>query len=368
MTLSRSKLQGFVHGGDVYSEECPAGGWLDFSANINPLGLSEYVKKAIIENIDSLVHYPDPRGRGLKQAVSASYHVREDAVILGNGAAELFYVYFHAKRPKRVLLPVPSFSEYEKAARCSGAEIQYFYLREDEDFSLDLLKLQGAMAGCQTVVLGNPNNPTGGLLAREQVEKLVKAAKQSGTNVIVDESFLDFRADRQLYSVADLAAEYDNLLVISSLTKFFAIPGLRLGYGLAHEEMVKELEFHKDTWNVNSLAQTAGAAALKDAAYKERTLEFINTHVPEMYRALRGIAGLKAYEPSVNFVLLNLAGCGMESWQLAEKMKRRGILIRDCSNYPGLDEYFVRLAVRGRKDNELMLQMLRECLGVEGHG
>ena len=173
---------------------------------------------------------------------------------------------------------------------------------------------------------------------------------------------MDFRHDRQLYSVADLAAEYDNLLVISSLTKAFAIPGLRLGYGVAAGELVKELEFNKDTWNVNSLAQAAGIAALGDDGYKARTLAFIGQNVPYMFNRLRQMEGLKVYEPSVNFVLLNIAGCGMESWQLAEKMRQRGVLIRDCSNYPGLDTRFVRVAVRGREENRLMLQVLQECL------
>ncbi|MGM9539122.1 threonine-phosphate decarboxylase CobD [Anaerovibrio sp.] len=366
--MNSGKLGSFVHGGDVYSAGSPLGHWLDFSANINPLGLSERVKQAITDNIEGLVHYPDPMGRALKQAVSASYNLPEKSVVLGNGAAELFYVYFHAMRPERVLLPVPSFSEYEKAARSADAEIKYFYLQEQDDFRLDFAGLQEAMDDCQAVVLGNPNNPTGELLGREAVEAFVRAAGKNGTDVMVDESFLDFRPDRQLYSVADLAAKYDNLLVVSSLTKAFAIPGLRLGYGTAAEGLVKKLDFSKDTWNVNSLAQAAGVAALADIGYKNRTLDFINENVPAMYRALQGIKGLKVYKPSVNFVLLNLSGCGMTSWQLAEKMKRHGVLIRDCSNYPGLDGRFVRLAVRGRDDNELMLNVLRECLGDEKHG
>ena len=362
MRLSSGRLQSFVHGGDIYSAESPLGHWLDFSANINPLGLSESVKKAIMAGIEGLVHYPDPRGKELKQAVSASYHVPEQAVVLGNGAAELFYVYFHTKRPGRVLLPVPSFSEYEKAARSAGAEIRYFYLQEQEDFQLDFARLRSEMAGCHTVVLGNPNNPTGELLERGDVECFVQAAGEAGIDVMVDESFLDFRTDRQLYSVADLAAEYDNLLVISSLTKAFAIPGLRLGYGVATERLVRELEFNKDTWNVNSLAQAAGIAALGDDGYRVRTLAFIKQNVPYMYESLGKLEGLKVYEPSVNFVLLNIAGCGMESWQLAEKMRQKGVLIRDCSNYPGLDTRFVRVAVRGMAENRLMLQALKECL------
>ena len=364
MRLSSGRLQSFVHGGDIYSAESPLGHWLDFSANINPLGLSESVKKAIMAGIEGLVHYPDPRGKELKQAVSASYHVPEQAVVLGNGAAELFYVYFHTRRPGRVLLPVPSFSEYEKAARSAGAEIRYFYLQEQEDFRLDFVRLQSEMAGCSTVVLGNPNNPTGDLLGREDVVRFVESAGRAGIDVMVDESFLDFRSDRQLYSVADLAAAYDNLLVISSLTKAFAIPGLRLGYGVAAEGLARELEFNKDTWNVNSLAQAAGIAALGDDVYRERTLDFINQNVPYMAKRLRQLAGLKVYEPSVNFVLLNLAGCGMESWQLAEKLRQRGVLIRDCSNYPGLDARFVRVAVRGMEENRLMLQVLQDCLEV----
>ena len=161
-----------------------------------------------------------------------------------------------------------------------------------------------------------------------------------------------------------MAAEYDNLLVISSLTKAFAIPGLRLGYGVATERLVRELEFNKDTWNVNSLAQAAGIAALGDDGYRVRTLAFIKQNVPYMYESLGKLEGLKVYEPSVNFVLLNIAGCGMESWQLAEKMRQKGVLIRDCSNYPGLDTRFVRVAVRGMEENRLMLRALQECLGV----
>lgn len=368
MILNSGRLESFVHGGDVYSAGSPLGYWLDFSANINPLGLSERVKQAIVDNIEGLVHYPDPRGRALKQAISASYNLSERSVVLGNGAAELFYVYFHARRPGRVLLPVPSFSEYEKSARSAGAEIKYFYLQEQADFRLDFNRLQEAMNGCGTVVLGNPNNPTGELLGREAVEAFVRAAGAVGIDVMVDESFLDFRWDRHLYSVADLAVKYDNLLVVSSLTKAFAIPGLRLGYGTAAEELVKKLDFSKDTWNVNSLAQAAGVAALADVGYKNRTLDFINENVPAMYSELQKIKGLKVYKPSVNFVLLNLSGCGADSWQLAEKMKGRGVLIRDCSNYPGLDGRFVRLAVRGRHENELMLNVLRECLGDEKHG
>ena len=167
--MNSADIPAFTHGGNIYAEKSPRGSWLDYSANINPLGLPESVKKTILEHIDGLVHYPDPEGRDLKQAISAHYGVKENQVILGNGAAELFYVYFHTKQPRQVLLPVPSFSEYEKAARCCGAEIQYFYLQEAENFQLDIEGLGKALRDCDTLILGNPNNPTGQLISKDDL-------------------------------------------------------------------------------------------------------------------------------------------------------------------------------------------------------
>lgn len=354
----------FVHGGDVYTGGSPRGQWLDFSANINPLGLADSVKKAIVDNIDGLVHYPDPRGRELKEAVGRWCGVETASVVLGNGAAELFYVYFHMKRPRRVLLPVPSFSEYEKAALCAGAEVQYFFLPEQDGFRLDFHRLAEAMEGCQTVVLGNPNNPTGNLLLRTDLEDFISLAARAGVDVMVDESFLDFRRYKALYSLCDLAEQYPNLLIISSLTKMFAFPGIRVGYGIANPRLVQELEFHKDVWNVNSLAQAAGVAALGDVVYKEKTLQHTEETVAWMYKALSGIPGVRVYPPAVNFVLLNLADTGLNSGQLVAAMRQKGILIRDCANYPGLDERFIRVAVRGQEENALVVQALRECVGV----
>lgn len=363
ITLNSVKLQKFVHGGDIYSADSPLGYWLDFSANINPLGLADSVKKAIMEHIDGLVHYPDPKGRALKQAIADCCGVPVESVVLGNGAAELFYVYFHAERPAEVLLPVPSFSEYERAAHCSGAAIRYFFLREEQSFHLDFAELAEAVESCRTVVLGNPNNPTGELLSREAVEDFVSCAAEQGVDVIVDESFLDFRQDKHLYTVCDLTGKYANLLVISSMTKAFAIPGIRLGYAIAGKRMVSLLEAHKDTWNVNSLAQAAGIAALSDTSYREQTLSYTGAAAEKMYRELRDFSRLMVYRPTVNFVLINIEGYGMTSEDLTAGMKHRGILVRDCSNYPGLDNRFVRVAVRSSGENSIMLEALRECLG-----
>lgn len=355
-------MQKFIHGGDIYSASSPLGYWLDFSANINPLGLSAAIKKTIVENIDSLVHYPDPQGRALKQAISDFNGVPAENIVLGNGAAELFYLYFHTLHPQKVLLPVPSFSEYEKSALAAGAELKYFFLQEHEDFQLNFERLKQEMLDCQLVILGNPNNPTGELLLVEKLIDLLEMAAEREISVLVDESFLDFRADSEKYSVRDLIEEYPHLFVVTSLTKAFAVPGLRLGYGLANKALVEKLNFHKDTWNVNSLAQAAGITALSDVEYQQKTYNFINEVVPAFHEALQEIEGIKVYRPTVNFVLLKITQDSLTSPELVAKMKTKGILVRDCSNYPGLDDKFIRVAVKLPEDNALLVQALRECL------
>ena len=360
--MNKDKGKQFCHGGDIYSGASPLGRWLDYSANINPLGMADSVKNSIMASIDGLVHYPDPQGRELKQAISARYDIPVKNIILGNGAAELFYVYFHAMRPVKVLLPVPSFSEYEKAARCCGAQVNYFFLQEEENFQVNLSRLAEAMAGYDALILGNPNNPTGQLLEAGDLEKFIARAQELKVQVIVDESFLDFLADREKYAVDRLVLKYDNLLVATSLTKFFAIPGLRLGFGLAPADMVEELEFHKDVWNVNSLAQAAGKAALADREFMARTISHTAETLAEMTEELGSIKGIKVFSPSVNFVLLNIATSGMSSHELVAAMRKKGILIRDCSSYPGLGNTFVRLAIRGREENRQLLEALVECL------
>ena len=362
MTLNIDKAGQFCHGGDIYSKESPLGHWLDYSANINPLGMADSVKKSIMASIDGLVHYPDPQGRELKQAISARYDIPVENIILGNGAAELFYVYFHAMRPGRVLLPVPSFSEYEKSARCCGAQVDYFFLKEEEDFQVSLPHLIEVIEGYDAVILGNPNNPTGRLLEAGALEKFISRAGELKVQVIVDESFLDFLADRARYAVDSLVANHANLLVIASMTKFFAIPGLRLGFGLAAADMVERLELHKDVWNVNSLAQAAGTAALADREFTARTIRHTAETVLDMTEKLGRIKGIRIFSPSVNFVLLDIADSGMQSRELAAAMEKKGILIRDCRSYPGLGDTFVRLAIRKSAENRQVLRALAECL------
>ena len=352
-------MEKFVHGGNVYAEP-PEGGWLDFSANINPLGLAPEARAAIAANIDGVVHYPDPEARELKEALAGHYQVPQERLVLGNGAAELFYLFLQALRPRSVLIPVPSFSEYERAALAAGAVVEYFPLETASGLRLDMKALaeRAVELGTEAVIVGNPNNPTGQLLETEEVECFLETVgkEENPPWLLVDESFLDFRRDEERYRAKELLDSYERLFIVQSLTKFYALPGLRLGFGLGRAELVQRLELGKDVWNVNLLAQKAGVAALGLEDYARRTVELVSEEKDFLFEALSGIAGISPYPPTVNFILLRLES--MTSEEFAAALKQEGILVRDCSNYPGLDEHHARVAVRSRRDNEKLIEAI----------
>ena len=354
----------FVHGGNIYDAGPPKDGWLDFSANINPLGLSAKVQAVLQQQLGEVVHYPDPQGRRLKRSLSDAYHVPADHLVLGNGAAELFYVFFHTFRPSRVLIPVPSFSEYERAALAAGLQVDYFPLQPQCDFILDLPRLLAKLPQTDCVILGNPNNPTGNLLPRGVIEAIAAEAARHEVWVLIDESFIDFRQDAELYTAYDLLEKYERICFFHSLTKFYAIPGLRLGFGILRPQQAALLDLHKDPWNVNLLAQLAGIAAVQDNVYQQKTYQLLARETAFLFQGLMRFSGIRIFPSTVNFILMDFADRGLSAENIAAKMKEKGILIRDCSNYPGLGNTFVRIAIRSREENEKILQAFAAILGA----
>ncbi len=358
-------MKQFCHGGNIYRETSPSGAWMDFSANINPLGIPDSVRAVILKHLDGIVHYPEPDSGKLRQLLSEHEGVPEESILLGNGAAELFYLFFYTLRPRRVLIPVPSFSEYERSARAAGAEVRFFPLLPEEDFAPDMERMEAAVSGADCLILGNPNNPTGQLLSKEKLEGLVKACEKQGCWLLVDESFLDFREDRAEFSLQDLVRQHEKLAVLRSLTKFYAIPGLRLGFGLMNPELRARMESGKDVWNVNLLAQHAGMAALTDDAYARKSRIILQEERTWLTGMLRELPLEKVYEPAVNFILVK---CGTDTCarKVLFGMKSRGILLRDCSNYTGLETGgYLRMAIRSHEENQIVLQawidILREA-------
>ena len=339
-------MERYEHGGQIYDAEGLAGDWLDFSANINPLGLSEKIFQTLTENLRGVVNYPDPNASELKRAISRRYDVPEKNLVLLNGAAEFFYLYLNALRPARVVIPVPSFSEYERAARASGCEVKYFFTRAEENFSLDIDKLEVTASDC--VIIGRPNNPTGNLLAPEKILSLAEVA-----SVIVDESFIDFL---EVESVRKFVSE--KISVVQSLTKIFAIPGLRLGFAVVEENLATRLNLSKDVWNVNFLAQKAGVAALDDEDFLRRTRDWLELEKKFFVDRLEKMSGIKIFPPTVNFILFRHENAD----KILNELRREKILLRSCANFAGLDETYLRSAIRSREENIYLLDALKKIL------
>ena len=353
----------FEHGGNLYRfKRTGDHKLLDFSANINPLGLSLKVKQAIEDQITEIIHYPDSEGYALKQALSQQYCLKNEQIVLGNGAVELLYILCHQLQPKKVLIPAPSFSEYERAARSVNAEIHYDLLTAENGFKLDSNLLAAKLSPYNILFIGNPNNPTGTLLTIKEIETILNSAKLSNTFVVIDESFIDFITNGEAYTAKHFIADYDNLLILHSLTKFYAIPGLRLGFAATNESLAQKLHLAKDPWNVNSLAQIAGVSALADESYQQASRSFIYHEIRRFTEKLNQFKMLTIYPPSVNFVLVDIQKTGFTAPQFRDLCLKENILIRDCSNYPGLSADYVRFAIKSTKENNYLYQVLEKIL------
>lgn len=345
-------MERYEHGGQIYDAAGKTGDWLDFSANINPLGLSEKILRALTENLGGIVNYPDPRASELKKAISRRYGVPEKNLVVLNGAAEFFYLYLNATRPKRVIIPAPSFSEYERAARAAFCDVELFFTSATENFSLNVEKLIAQIKSPDDcIIIGRPNNPTGNLIAPEEILRLADFA-----NVIVDESFIDFL---QVESARRLISK--KIAVVQSLTKIFAIPGLRLGFAVVEENLAERLNLSKDVWNVNFLAQKAGVAALSDEDFLIRTRAWLEVEREFFLERLKNLRGVEIFPSAVNFVLLRHE----RAQKILSELRQRKILLRSCANFAGLDEFFLRTAIRSRNENILLLNALEKILEVE---
>ncbi len=356
-----------IHGGNIYRASQTYGlkieNILDYSANINPLGLPEGLKDMLISGFDNLVNYPDPEYTGLKKEIARYLGVAEERIIPGNGASEIIYLLFEVLRLKRVLIPAPSFNEYMQAAHAAGAETDFFELKEANNFRLPVDELlDKAKSGYDALLLCNPNNPTSTLLSREELYQILRFTSSRGVHVILDEAFIELTVGSNRNSMAEALEEFNNLFIVRAFTKLFAIPGLRLGYGLGSIDLVKAMWNRKVPWSVNSLASSAAPLLNNSAEYLERTAAWLAEEKDRFYKELSTLQGLKVFEPQTNFLLIKIMLPFLTVGGLKEKMARSGILIRDASNFTFLNDKFFRIAVKDRESNRKFLAVLKETM------
>lgn len=361
------QLPEHIHGGNLARASLryglPAAEFIDFSANINPLGPSPQVVKAIVRSLSLIASYPDPDCTELRTALAAYLGVEQRALLMGNGAAELIYLLIRVTGCRRALIPTPTFSEYGLAVLSHGGEIIELPMDEKENFRLPVEKIVAGLPRADIVFICNPNNPTGRLVNAAALRAILNEARRHGVLVVVDEAFMDFIPGRELFSVMSEAGTRGNLAVLYSLTKFFGIPGLRLGAIATSPDLIARMGAAKDPWNVNILAQVAGLEGLRDLSYMEETNRLVRQERKFLLEKIAGIPGLQPLPGAANFLLVRVAGSGLTSGDLTDLLGRRGVLVRDCRGFSGLEGRYIRIAVKTRPENQKLLRSLSEIMG-----
>ncbi|MDO9067884.1 MAG: threonine-phosphate decarboxylase CobD [Deltaproteobacteria bacterium] len=350
----------YDHGGNVFTVARKLGvspdSISDFSASINPFGLSAVVRKSLICALDSLIHYPDSSHRDLKLALARHHNLSPANFAIANGSTELIYNLPAMLSGNKALIISPSFSEYIRALAQHHWEVQHFTLSPASNFSIDTDALQKILAsGVDVLYLCNPGNPNGTIYPLRVVEKIYRLCIDTGTFLVLDEAFMDFCEEA---SAKRFVVRGDNAIVLRSMTKFFGIPGLRLGYSISNDTMAERLDSMGGPWSVNTLALVAGVSALQDSEQNQRIVEFIRQERRDLFESLEQFPQLKVYPSSTNFLLIEIKK-GMSARELKERLEHHHILIRDCSSFMGLTNGFFRIAVRNREENQRLL----ECLG-----
>lgn len=355
----------YFHGGNLEQIERQTGiqkeNIIDFSCNTNPLGFPSIVNEIIKEKISSIASYPDIDYYNPKKAIAKYCKTDQDNIILGNGAVELIHLYINILKPGKALILAPTFCEYEKALSNEKCQIDYFQLKEKNEFYPDLPHLFETLANnYDLLIICNPNNPTSGYINKKDLTKIIETAKQYQTKVMLDESFIDFISpDNDLLEINN---NFKNLFILRSLTKFFCIPGLRLGYGLIFDlELKNKISQLRSPWSINSFSAAIGEKLYSQEKYINQTKQLIANEKQFLYNELLKLKGLSPFKPAVNFILIKLNN-KITAEELQKKLLKRNILIRNAANFKFLNDSFIRIAIKDHKSNIKLLQALNSEL------
>ncbi len=339
------------HGGRL-SVNNPDPKIVDFSSNVSPAGTPQSVKLLLKKRLNQMNDYPDIRSRDLISSLKKFTSLPESHLIVGNGAIELIYNFCNAfLSKKRILIPVPTFQEYEAATRLVDCKIIFFKTMDlDQNLASFISKIP--KNGC--VFVCNPNNPTGTMLSKKQILKIIRAAKSKSCLVFVDECFIEL-VPKSNESVMNLVKKYDNLFVLRSLTKSFGLAGLRIGYAGASKKIIVPLQKMKIPWSVNTLAQEAGIIALKNNLHIKKSKSIIKKESSFLKKKIATIKGFQCHDTTTNFILIKTR---QDSTKLQNKLLKHKILVRDCKNFRGLNNHYIRIAVKSHKDNLKLVKAL----------
>jgi threonine-phosphate decarboxylase len=352
-----------THGGDVFGAArrlgIPVSQLADFSASINPMGVSHRALRRLKRELALVQHYPDAAQQELRNLIASEEKIDSQCILFGNGATQLLHLVSRWLNPRKALLLAPAFSEYWNGLHRTGCKIAACTLKPEENFQLNLTDLIQCIDEKRPglVILANPNNPTGTLVSHSSLIELAKFCRSRAIHLVLDESFLDFTAQP---SLAPLAARQDYLIVVRSLTKFYALAGLRIGYLAASRPVIRCLADCIEPWSVNTLALIAAAESLKDVEYRKRTVALVASEREYLSNGLKRLQWLEPFPSQSNFLLAHIKLPGVHGMDLRRALEKNHILIRDSTGFRGLSPQFIRVGVRTRRENQLLLEALRK--------
>lgn len=336
---------------------------LPYASNVNPLGISPMARQAIIDNVDAIHSYPDRDYETLRQSIANYSGAKPEQLILGNGTSELITLTIQTIAPKKTLIIGPTYSEYGRAAKLAGSEVETYMLKNLDDFELDVdMFLKALNDSIDLLIICNPNNPTGTAITREQMDTILAKCLKHDIFVMVDETYVEFVREVALISSISLTRKYDNLIVLRSVSKFFAAPGLRLGYATtANEDFLHETDNGKNPWNINVYASVAGVM-FEDDHYINLTKSLIQTERNLIYSALCSRKTIKVFKPQANFVLIKLLKENQTASEVFDYCIQRGFMVRDCTDYDGLGEKYIRFCFLKPEQNDNMVNTILEIV------
>ena len=332
---------------------------ISFSANVNPLGVSPLLRETLANHIDAITTYPDREYTTLRECIASYVDTDPENILMGNGSTELISLFIQIQHPKKALIIGPTYSEYEREIALGGGASLYYPLQEEQNFALDINNFMAQLnESIDLVVICNPNNPTSGAISRRTMRKILDACKQNNIYVMVDETYVEFADNYQEITSIPLTAYYNNIFILRGTSKFFAAPGLRLGYAVTgNRDLLKSINTRKNPWTINSLAVIAGEIMFQDSSYIAQTRELIAKERSRIYQLLSQDSRCKTYPPSANFMLVRLLD-NRTSGELFDCAIREKMMIRDCSTFPFLDNKYIRFCFMQPQMNDKLISCL----------
>ena len=352
------------HGGDIWKASKETGlapsEIIDFSASISPLGPPERAVERVKESLDLIGAYPEPRSGELTRELALYHAIKPKTVVCGNGSTEFLYLLANVIRPERALIVEPAFSEYRCSLALSGAEVEGFAAVRDKDYAVDIDALIGAIGGGVDILyMANPANPTGALTSREELLRVAAECDRHGIYFVLDEAFCDFTEEESLKADVE---EFAGLIILRSMTKFFSLAGLRLGYLLASSGNAELVRRYQPPWSVNTPAMAAGIESLRDSAYIESVRSWFAHEARPFYDSLKALEGIKVYPSAANFFTFELTDRPAGAGALVAALLEDGIMVRHLEGFASLAPGSIRVALRERADNRLLVERLKSAL------